>query len=88
MGEEDYIFRATTDKENTSLDPYPPKTSIKRYAKLAGVRGKITGHSARSHIIEMLLENGPALERGADFVGLRDITMTKAINSRGGISPT
>ena len=55
---------------------------IQKYAKKVGIAGKITIHSARSTVIGKLLEKGHALEQVADFVGHRDISMTKAYNKR------
>lgn len=82
MTPDDYIFRATKNNRNKPLDPKSMNYIIKKYAKLIGVRGKITIHSARSTVIGMLLDKGHALERVADFVGHRDISMTKAYNKR------
>jgi integrase/recombinase XerD len=82
MGPEDYIFRATKNNVNRPLDPKTLNYIIKRYAKKIGVTGNITIHSARSTVIGMLLDKGHALERVADFVGHRDISMTKAYNKR------
>lgn len=78
----DYIFRATKNNQNKPLDPKSLNYIIKKYAKLIGIRGNITIHSARSTVIGMLLDKGHALERVADFVGHRDISMTKAYNKR------
>jgi site-specific recombinase XerD len=86
MTPEDYIFRPTKNAQNgnlnKALDPKSLNYIIKKYAKLAGVTGKITIHSARSTVIGMLLDKGHALERVADFVGHKDISMTKAYNKR------
>lgn len=82
MGPEDYIFRATKNNQNRPLDPKSMNYIIKKYAKMIGIRGNITIHSARSTVIGMLLDKGHALERVADFVGHRDISMTKAYNKR------
>lgn len=86
MGPEDYIFRPTrnalTGELNKPLDPKSLNYIIKRYAKKVGVTGKITIHSARSTVIGMLLDKGHALERVADFVGHKDISMTRAYNKR------
>jgi integrase/recombinase XerD len=82
MSPEDYIFRATKNNVNRPLDPKTLNYIIKKYAKLIGVRGKITIHSARSTVIGMLLEKGHAIERVADFVGHRDMGMTRAYNKR------
>ncbi len=82
MGPEDFIFRATKNNVNKPLDPKTLNYVIKRYARKIGVRGNITIHSARSTVIGMLLDKGHALERVADFVGHRDISMTKAYNKR------
>ena len=82
MGPQDYIFRATRNFVNRPLDPKTLNYIIKKYAKKIGVTGNITIHSARSTVIGMLLDKGHALERVADFVGHRDISMTKAYNKR------
>lgn len=82
MGPEDYIFRGTKNNVNRPLDPKSLNYIIKKYARKIGVRGNITIHSARSTVIGMLLDKGHALERVADFVGHRDISMTKAYNKR------
>ena len=79
---DDYIFRSTKSRENKPLDPKSLNYIIKRYAKKIGVTGKITIHSARSTVIGMLLDRGHALERVADFVGHKDISMTRAYNKR------
>lgn len=82
MSSEDYIFRGTKNNVNRPLDPKSLNYIIKKYAKMIGVKGNITIHSARSTVIGMLLDKGHALERVADFVGHRDISMTKAYNKR------
>ncbi|MCM2348951.1 MAG: tyrosine-type recombinase/integrase [Bacteriovoracaceae bacterium] len=86
MGAEDYIFRPTRNAHsgnlNKPLDPKSLNYIIKRYAKKVGVTGNITIHSARSTVIGMLLDKGHALERVADFVGHKNISMTKAYNKR------
>lgn len=82
MKPDDYVFRATNHFDNRPLDPKSLNYIIKRYAKKIGVKGRITIHSARSTVIGMLLDKGHALERVADFVGHRDISMTKAYNKR------
>lgn len=82
MGPGDYIFRSTKSFVNRPLDPKSLNYIIKKYAKKIGIRGNITIHSARSTVIGMLLDKGHALERVADFVGHRDISMTKAYNKR------
>ena len=82
MGSDDYIFRGTKNFSNQPLDPKSLNYIIKKYAKMIGVTGKISIHSARSTVIGMLLDKGHAIERVADFVGHRDISMTKAYNKR------
>jgi integrase/recombinase XerD len=82
MYPEDYIFRGTKNNVNRPLDPKSLNYIIKKYAKKIGVKGTITIHSARSTVIGMLLDKGHPLERVADFVGHRDISMTKAYNKR------
>lgn len=86
MKPEDYIFRPTrnahTHELNKPLDPKSLNYIIKKYAKKVGANGRITIHSARSTVIGMLLDKGHAIERVADFVGHRDIAMTKAYNKR------
>jgi integrase/recombinase XerD len=82
MEAEDYIFRGTKHTQNRPLNPKSVNYIIKKYAKKIGVTGSITIHSARSTVIGMLLDKGHALERVADFVGHRDISMTKAYNKR------
>jgi site-specific recombinase XerD len=82
MGPEDFILRGTKNNVNNALDPKTLNYGIKRYARKIGVRGNITIYSARSTVIGMLLDKGHALERVADFVGHRDISMTKAYNKR------
>ncbi len=81
-----YIFRATKNLlgrcRNTPLDPKSINYIIKKYAKQVGVTSKITIHSARSTVIGKLLDQGHALERVADFVGHKDISMTKAYSKR------
>lgn len=86
MGPHDFIFRPTRNALsgdlNKPLDPKSLNYIIKRYAKKIGVTGNITIHSARSTVIGMLLDKGHALERVADFVGHKNISMTKAYNKR------
>ncbi len=86
MTADDFIFRPTKNPTGDSLDrPLDPKSLnyiIRKYAKKVGVQGRITIHSARSTVIGMLLDKGHALERVADFVGHKDISMTKAYNKR------
>jgi len=86
MSPHDYIFRPTRNALsgdlNKPLDPKSLNYIIKRYAKKIGVTGNITIHSARSTVIGMLLDKGHALERVADFVGHKNISMTKAYNKR------
>ncbi|MFP5387299.1 MAG: tyrosine-type recombinase/integrase [Bacteriovoracia bacterium] len=82
MTKDDYIFRGTKNNVNRPLDPKSLNYIIKKYAKKTGIKGNITIHSARSTVIGMLLDKGHALERVADFVGHRDISMTKAYNKR------
>lgn len=86
MGPDDYIFRPTRNafsgELNKPLDPKSLNYIIKRYAKKIGVTGNITIHSARSTVIGMLLDKGHPLERVADFVGHKNISMTKAYNKR------
>jgi integrase/recombinase XerD len=82
MNADDYIFRSTKVISSRPLDPKSLNYIIKKYAKKIGVRGNITIHSARSTVIGMLLDKGHPLERVADFVGHRDISMTKAYNKR------
>ena len=82
MTQDDYIFRATKNNVDRPLDPKTLNYIIKRYARKIGIKGTITIHSARSTVIGMLLDKGHALERVADFVGHRDISMTKAYNKR------
>lgn len=86
MNVDDFIFRPTRNAQNgdlnKALDPKSLNYIIKKYAKKIGVTGKITIHSARSTVIGMLLDKGHALERVADFVGHKDISMTKAYNKR------
>lgn len=82
MNPEDYIFRATKNNRNLPLDPKTLNYIIKRYAKIIGIKGNITIHSARSTVIGMLLDKGHAIERVADFVGHKDISMTRAYNKR------
>lgn len=80
MRAEDYIFRSASGAG--VLDSKSVIYIIRKYARAAGVKGNITVHSARSTVIGMLLEQGNALERVADFVGHKDISMTKAYNKR------
>lgn len=82
MEESDYIFRSTKSFINRPLDPKSMNYIIKKYGKKAGVKGRISIHSARSTVIGMLLDKGHPLERVADFVGHRDISMTRAYNKR------
>lgn len=86
MGPSDFIFRPTRNafggELNKSLDPKSLNYIIKKYARMVGVTGRITIHSARSTVIGMLLDKGHALERVADFVGHKDISMTKAYSKR------
>jgi integrase/recombinase XerD len=82
MGPTDYIFRGTKNFVNRPLDPKSLNYIIKKYAKKIGVRGNITIHSARSTVIGMLLDKGHAIERVADFVGHKDMAMTRAYNKR------
>lgn len=82
----DYIFRPTRNPIDSNLNKsINPKTLIyifKKYAKLVGIKSKVTPHSARSTVIGMLLDKGHGLEKVADFVGHKDISMTKAYNKR------
>jgi len=82
MGPADYLFRGTRGGQNGPLDPKSLNYIIKKYAKKIGVRGRITVHSARSTVIGMLLAKGHSLERVADFVGHKDLAMTRAYNKR------
>ena len=86
MKPDDYIFRPTknphTGNVNKPLDPKSLNYIIKKYAKKVGVKNKITIHSARSTVIGTLLDKGHALDKVADFVGHKDISMTKAYNKR------
>ncbi len=86
MDPSDYIFRPTKNPHsgnlNKPLDPKSLNYIIKKYAKKIGVKNKITIHSARSTVIGTLLDKGHALEKVADFVGHKDISMTKAYNKR------
>lgn len=82
MSETDYIFRATKNNSNLPLDPKSLNYIIKKYAKKIGVKGNITIHSARSTVIGMLLDKGHSIERVADFVGHKDMGMTRAYNKR------
>lgn len=86
MSADHYIFRATKDLkgrwENRPLDPKSINYMIKKYAKMIGVEADITIHSARATVIGKLLDQGHAIERVADFVGHKDISMTKAYNKR------
>lgn len=86
MSKDHYIFRATKDLrgkyKNTPLDPKSINYMIKKYAKRIGVKWNITIHSARSTVIGKLLDQGHSIERVADFVGHKDISMTKAYNKR------
>jgi integrase/recombinase XerD len=82
MNPEDFIFRSTKSIASNPLDPKSMNYIIKKYSKKIGIKGKISIHSARSTVIGMLLDKGHALERVADFVGHRDISMTKAYNKR------
>ncbi len=83
---DDYIFRPTKNPVDANLNkPIDPKTLIyifKKYAKKIGVKSNVTPHSARSTVIGMLLDKGHGLEKVADFVGHKDISMTKAYNKR------
>ncbi len=86
MATQDFIFRPTKnpngDNLNKAIDPKSMNYIIRKYAKKIGVKGHITIHSARSTVIGMLLDKGHAIERVADFVGHKDISMTKAYNKR------
>lgn len=86
MSENHYLFRATKDRRgrfnNSPLDPKSINYMIKKYAKLIGVNSSITIHSARSTVIGKLLDQGHAIEKVADFVGHKDISMTKAYSKR------
>lgn len=86
MSGDHYLFRATKDLKglhhNRPLDPKSINYMIKKYAKLIGVKSNITIHSARATVIGKLLDQGHAIERVADFVGHKDISMTKAYNKR------
>lgn len=86
MDKDHYIFRATKDfrgrTTNAPLDPKSINYMIKKYAKMIGVSFNITIHSARSTVIGKLLDQGHAIEKVADFVGHKDISMTKAYSKR------
>lgn len=79
---DDYIFRGTRGDQVSPLDPKSLNYIIKKYAKKIGVKGNITIHSARSTVIGMLLDKGHSIERVADFVGHKDMAMTRAYNKR------
>jgi len=82
MKPDDYIFRSTKGEGLRPLDPKSLNYIIKKYAKKIGVKGRITIHSARSTVIGMLLDKGHSIERVADFVGHKDMAMTRAYNKR------
>ncbi|HLT23431.1 MAG TPA: tyrosine-type recombinase/integrase [Bacteriovoracaceae bacterium] len=86
MTGEHFIFRATKNMmgrlHNKPLDPKSINYIIRKYAKRVGVDSKVTIHSARSTVIGKLLDQGHAIERVADFVGHKDISMTKAYSKR------
>lgn len=82
MKTDDYIFRGTKGNGLQPLDPKSLNYIIKKYAKKIGVKGRITIHSARSTVIGMLLDKGHSIERVADFVGHKDMAMTRAYNKR------
>jgi len=86
MGPDDFIFRPTKNPNGNFLDkPLDPKTVhyiFRKYAKMVGVKSKVTVHSARSTVIGMLLDKGHSIEKVADFVGHKDISMTKAYSKR------
>ncbi len=86
MDQDDFIFRPTVNPKSGDLNKRLDGTSlnyiIKKYAKLIGIKGNVTVHSARSTVIGMLLEKGHSIDRVADFVGHKDIATTKAYNKR------
>jgi integrase/recombinase XerD len=86
MDQEDFIFRPTINPASGNLNKRLDGTSmnymIKKYAKLIGIKGNVTIHSARSTVIGMLLEKGHSIDRVADFVGHKDISTTKSYNKR------
>ena len=82
MEKDDYIFRGTRGNGASPLDPKSLNYIIKKYAKKIGLKGRITIHSARSTVIGMLLDKGHSIERVADFVGHKDMAMTRAYNKR------
>ena len=55
---------------------------VKKYARLAGVKGTVSAHSARATVIGKLLEQDISIDRVADFVGHHDISTTKSYNNR------
>jgi integrase/recombinase XerD len=86
MALSDYIFRPTKNPKNGNLNKKLKPSSlnyiIKKYAKLSGVKGSISVHSARATVIGNLLESGVSIDKVADFVGHKDISMTRSYNKR------
>ncbi len=82
MRPDDYIFRGTRGDGVSPMDPKSLNYVIQKYAKKIGVKGRITIHSARSTVIGMLLDKGHSIDKVADFVGHKDMAMTRAYNKR------
>lgn len=85
MESSDYVFRPTKNAVghlNKSLDSKSLDYIFKKYAKKAGVRNRVTPHSARATVIGSLLEKGISIDKVADFVGHKDISTTKSYNKR------
>lgn len=88
MNPDDFLFRPTKNPIDTNLnkrlDSKALSYMIKKYAKMIGILGNVTIHSARSTVIGKLLGMGHSIDRVADFVGHKDISTTKAYNKRKG----
>lgn len=85
MEPEDYLFRPTKNFSGVLNKPLDSKSFdyiFKKYAKKAGVKSKVTPHSARATVIGSLLDKGISIDKVADFVGHKDISTTKSYNKR------
>jgi len=85
MEKDQYLFRPTVNPVGSvekRLDSKSLNYMIKKYAKKIGIKEKITIHSARATVIGMLLDQGHSIDKVADFVGHRDMGMTKAYSKR------
>ena len=87
INEDDFLIRPTKNPhEPTNLNhPLNPKTVdyiVKKYCKLAGIKDRISPHSARATYIGSALENGVELWRVSKDVGHQSTRTTEIYNKR------